>query len=1245
MGLFQHSVLNKYLKETNQAEIKTAFEKLKAYFHNPVIQQNIRESKEEQFQEGYLTELFVKVFGYTINPNPDYNLTTEYKNERGAKKADGAILKDGTAVGVIELKSTTTKDLESIRMQAFDYKANQSKCVYVITSNFEKVRFYIQNAVEFEEFDLFRLTWEHFQLMWLCLAKENLLRGIPLQMKEASIIKEEDVTKKIYVDYSLFKRDLNNDLVENNLTAEIFKDKTEKEIKLLLFKKSQKLLDRFLFILFSEDRGLLPPNSISEIIKQWENQSDWGDDVKLYDRYKKYFHLLNTGWKGKQHEIFAYNGGLFAPDEILEAVNISDGVLNKHTKILTTYDFESEVDVNILGHIFENSLNEIEEVTAQIEGEAVDRKKSKRKKDGVFYTPKYITRYIVENTVGKLCEEKRTEINLDENEYLKSRKGRTAKKLKELDGKLDEYREWLLSLTVCDPACGSGAFLNQALDFLIREHRYIDELRAKLLDVPMIFTSVENSILEKNIYGVDINEESVEIAKLSLWLRTAQKGRKLTTLSNNIKCGNSLIDDPEVAGEKAFNWYQEFPEIFRKKKKEIWHVTTATHNSRYSQKMFDNHVTTDEAVWLSEKEEIIVAETIARIAHDDKLNILACNICGDHMHMLLVCTEVELPKIVQKIKSISARECNIAMGRTIPGSAVQASQAAEHAPLPAAETTEHAPSLVAHSVTPNVETAEHAPLQRGKTQFHLWTKKFGKTRITSTVQFDNTLSYIKNNRIKHQLPENKALHQLFNSMTCSREYAFRTEYTGGFDVVIGNPPYVDIKALDNNIVNYLFRKFRSANNRVNLYSSFIERSIELLDHSKYFSFIIPSSLLTQESYKELRKILLNETALTNIVRLPNESFGGSAGEVKVDTIILSYRKDVDLSLLTEIFIYKGFNRISEITAYNADIYFLINPFNWKKDESFIFRLNNDITTLEILNKCEVKTKKLIDCADFCLGLTPYDKYKGHTQEQIKGRVFHAASQIDDTYKKLLAGNDIKRYHIEWGGAEWISYGQWLGAPREPRFFKNKRILVKQIIDWTDKRIWAAITDEELYNTQNAFTLLAKNGYIPEYLVALINSKLISFYHRKKYLEEFKDRFQKILIKDAKDFPIKQIHETNQEQFIDAIKKVMSSTNKLRIEISAFDELIQSKFDLNKLSVKLQKWYELGFNDFLKELKKAKVKLTLSEEAEWMTYFNEQKQKALALKSEIDQTDREIDQMVYELYGMTDEEIGIVEGTI
>jgi type II restriction/modification system DNA methylase subunit YeeA len=197
-------------------------------------------------------------------------------------------------------------------------------------------------------------------------------------------------------------------------------------------------------------------------------------------------------------------------------------------------------------------------VRAQLAGEEVDKSKSKRKKDGVFYTPKYITKYIVDNTVGKLCQEKKQELSIDEAEFAKDRKGRKTATLKKLDAQLKTYREWLLQLTICDPACGSGAFLNQALEFLMDEHRYVDELESHLLGYAMVFPDVENHILERNIYGVDINEESVEIARLSLWLRTAKKGRKLNSLSSNIKVGNSLIDDPAVAGDLAFNWQEEF---------------------------------------------------------------------------------------------------------------------------------------------------------------------------------------------------------------------------------------------------------------------------------------------------------------------------------------------------------------------------------------------------------------------------------------------------------------------------------------------------------------------------------------------------------------------------------------------------------------------------------------------------------------------------------------------------------------
>ena len=561
MNLFQNSVLNKYLKGLKSEKVNDAYERFTSHFHDPTIQENVRNSKEEQYQGEFLIDLFVNVLGYIKNPTPDFNLTTELKNIKGSKKTDGAILKGEKALAVIELKGTNTTDLSKVETQAFGYKNNQPGCKYVITSNFEKLRFYIDNAVDFEEFNLFQLSKERFDMLWLCLSFEYLLKDIPKKIKDESLAQEEKIIKKLYKDYASFR----NNIFHNIQTKNIEYD------KLTLFKKTQKLLDRFLFIFFAEDRLLLPPNSTRSIVNQWTDLRDKYDEYfPLYDRFKKYFDYMNTGHKGQQHDIFAYNGGLFASDEILDKIKIDDKLLYEHTLRLSNYDFASEVGVNILGHIFEHSLNDIDEIQTEIQGVVSEQSKTKRKKDGVFYTPKYITKYIVDKTVGKLCEEKKTELDIQEAEYEKERKGRKKATLKKLIQKLENYRKWLLQITICDPACGSGAFLNQALEFLIAEHQYIDELQAKLLNKAellnelMVLSEVENTILENNLFGVDINEESVEIAKLSLWLRTAKKGRELTTLSNNIKCGNSLIDDPTVAGDKAFHWQNEFPEVFAK---------------------------------------------------------------------------------------------------------------------------------------------------------------------------------------------------------------------------------------------------------------------------------------------------------------------------------------------------------------------------------------------------------------------------------------------------------------------------------------------------------------------------------------------------------------------------------------------------------------------------------------------------------------------------------------------------------
>jgi hypothetical protein len=214
-------------------------------------------------------------------------------------------------------------------------------------------------------------------------------------------------------------------------------------------------------------------------------------------------------------------------------------------QFLSDYDFLSDIGVNILGHIFESSLNDLEELNAQIHGNEFDAKQSKRKKDGIFYTPEFITEFIVENSLGTLCKAKKDELGLDLNELLAPKNPKKLTKAEsEIKDKIYAYREWLLSLKILDPACGSGAFLNQALEFLISEHGALDTYRKVYEGEGLGLYDIESTILENNLYGVDINADAVEIARLSLWLRTAAKGRVLTDLSKNLVAANSLLEFP-----------------------------------------------------------------------------------------------------------------------------------------------------------------------------------------------------------------------------------------------------------------------------------------------------------------------------------------------------------------------------------------------------------------------------------------------------------------------------------------------------------------------------------------------------------------------------------------------------------------------------------------------------------------------------------------------------------------------------
>lgn len=1013
MSLFQKNVVTKYLQAQDKNLLEQKWNDFRSHFHNVTIQENIRNSKEEQYQEGFLRDLFVRIFGYTLNPDTDFNLTTELKNVKDSKKADGAIIINEKVKAVIELKGTNTTDLGKIEAQAFGYKNNQKDCTYVVTSNFEKIRFYIENTIEFIEFNLFTLTKQDFDLLYLCLAYRNIKEDIAQKIKNESVSQEDVITKKLYKDYSLFKRELYNNLVQLNPEFE----------PLELFKKSQKLLDRFLFIFFAEDRNLLPTNLIFRINAEWKQLKEMRIEVSIYDRYKMYFNDLNTGAKvslpafsqssgvsKEEHQIFAYNGGLFAEDELLNSLKIDDDLLYNHTEKLSHYDFASEVDVNILGHIFENSLNEIDEIKAQIEGQEIDKSKTKRKKDGVFYTPKYITKYIVENTVGKLCEEKKAELLIKEEDYFSDKK-RTKTTKQPLLEKLNLYRNWLLQLTICDPACGSGAFLNQALDFLIEEHRYIDELQAKLFGDTLVLSDIEQSILENNLFGVDLNEESVQIARLSLWLRTAQPNRRLNDLSNNIKCGNSLIDDPEIAGEKAFDWEKEFPQVFEK---------------------------------------------------------------------------------------------------------------------------------------------------------------------------------------------------------------------GGFDVIIGNPPYG--VNFDEQTKSYL-TKFDSLVPDFEIYIYFISLYKKILRENGILSYIFPNTFLSTLFGKNYREEIFSKVSVNEIVDLSNDN---TFVDASVRTIIFSFTKN-ETNYTTDF-----------LKVENKDFQFIekYNKSEILQEIENVFSLFNQSKSEKIIIEKIRNNKSLSDFYEVSQGLIPYDKYRGHDEFTIKNRIWHSDFKKDDTYKKELKGGDVNAYSVIWNENLWISYGNWLAAPRESKFFTKERILIREI---TNDKLQCGYTDLEFYNTPSLINIIDEKSILNlKFTLAILNSNLIGWYHNKTSPKANKGLFPKILVNDVRKLPIKNIPLSSQQPFIEKADLMLSLNRDLQELNGKFQRTIQREFSLEKLSKKLENWSDLSYADFLKELTKLKVILSLSQKSEWEDYFNQEQQKAQTIKNKINSTDQEIDKMVYKLYDLTQEEIEIVE---
>lgn len=496
-------------KETAKQQVKELVEK----YDKIVSEDLVSKYNEERTKIEFIDPLF-EALGWDVrNRTHRDEVTREERVSKG--RVDYGFRINGIPKFFLEAKSLKA-DLDNPQFadQAINYAWHKG-CTWAVLTDFEAIKIF--NA-EWKTANLFQNRFisldcnqflEQFDQLWL-LSKESFEQG--LLDKEAEKwgkkSKKSPVGEQLFSDLTKWRSELSKDILQRN--------KGIKEVD--LDEAVQRIIDRLIFIRNCEDRELEPPTLLSTM-REWDSKRKGSLAENIVRVFK---HFDNE-----------YNSKLFQ-HHLCDDLDVSNQVLEEiiedlyHTKDRTIkYDF-SALDADVLGNVYEQYLGHILKKTAK--RAVLEEKRTYRKEQGIYYTPTYIVDYIVRNTLGELLKDKKADVE---------------------------------NIRILDPACGSGSFLIKAFDVLneFYSKKKGDQAQTQLdLESGLPFTK-KSKILQNNIFGVDLDTRAVEIAQLNLLLKIAEKKQRLPLLQQNIKCGNSLIDDEKVAGGKAFKWRQEFKRI------------------------------------------------------------------------------------------------------------------------------------------------------------------------------------------------------------------------------------------------------------------------------------------------------------------------------------------------------------------------------------------------------------------------------------------------------------------------------------------------------------------------------------------------------------------------------------------------------------------------------------------------------------------------------------------------------------
>lgn len=884
-----------------QSQAKLKIKKLISRYRNLTSQE--MKMNEEMTKTKFIRPLF-EALGWDF----EEDVLLEDKVSRG--RVDYNFQLDGHTKFFLEAKPIKADiDDPEYAKQATNY-AWLKNISWAVLCDFEGIRiFYPSNSGEAR--CCLHLNWQQyisdFEDLWM-LSKEAFDKNLLEKYAEKSGAKPTKikVSHQLAEDLNIWRKELYKD----------FRLANEDELKLSdkeLDEGVQKILDRFIFIRACEDRGLEDKSLRSEY-RIWQDKGRKGNFLSyLKSLFNEYQKIYNSG-------LFDYHPcvdwEIFSDtfDQIISGIYKSPSGQN--------YNF-SDIDADVLGAVYEQYLGHL------LQKSNGEDSKKKRKSQGIYYTPTFIVDYIVQNTLGKVLKEK--------------------------------SKDEICNLKILDPACGSGSFLIKAYDMLIDYHtkeknkikskgklRQIRKLLKEKGKIQALTSAQKISILRNNIYGVDLDEQAVEIAQLNLLLETVHSKGKLPHL-NNIKCGNSLIDDLKVVGDKAFNWQEQFP---------------------------------------------------------------FCSPC--------------------------------------------------------------------HS-----EQSEES----------------------------------------------------------------------GFDIIIGNPPYVNLANINSaKERNYYKNEFESAKNKSDLYSFFTEKALNLLKPNGILGFIVSNSWLGTDSFSKFRKYLIDNSAVYELVKLPNDVF-----------------KD---ATVTPVLIFLKKQKI--LHDYNINLY-------GYKNEKFI-KLTTDLSYKRINNspnfsfsfnpeiKLNIPTIKLGTIAKFSLGIkTSNDKR------------FILDKKKDKNCYKLLRGKDVDRYSFRHAG-KWIWYKPKLmmekvgAGPRKLEYFLKEKIFFKDVAIG----ISAVYDDKKFLSTDTLSLIYDIDKYDLKFFLSLLNSNFINHWYKINFASGLH-----IKINELKHIPVPKINFFNPKEkakhdglmkladkmlkLNKDLQKHQESTNKynrLQSEITRTDKLIDQKvYKLYRLSKK------------------------------------------------------------------------------